>query len=76
MLYSLDGLEAGVASLSGDDGSLLTIPAEQLPPGLAIGDLVQRAADGTLTPDPEATRRRREHALELFRKLRHGTACD
>ena len=52
MLYSLEGLEAGVASLSGDDGSLLTIPAEQLPPGLAIGDLVQRAADGTLTPDP------------------------
>ena len=66
--YIIDRLEEGFAVCELDDGSFLKIPLEQLPEGVAEGDCLTEQ-DGIYMVDEEETRRRREYAASLLKKL-------
>lgn len=71
MLYSLESLENGVAQLVADDGSLLTLPAADLPPGARPGAVLHQTPDGGFGPMPAEDARRRARAAALWETLRH-----
>lgn len=73
MYYSVEAISDGLAQLAADDGGRLQVAAGQLPPGTALGDVVQREGCGFL-PAPEETQRRKAHVQALLEKLLHREA--
>ena len=74
MICSIESIHDGMATLVGDDGSILCIPAETLPAGAHSGDLLQQQPDGSFLSQPQTAARRAEKALSLFRKLKRPVA--
>lgn len=69
MKYSVEAIHDGIAALSGDDGSLLHLPADRLPAGTAAGDVLEKLPDGSFCTLPQLSRSRADRAMALFRKL-------
>ena len=57
MYYSVDALENGTARLVDDAGGSAFVPAADLPPGAAQGDVLEQR-DGVWSAAPEDTKRR------------------
>ena len=66
MYYSVDALENGTARLV-DDGSAF-VPAADLPPGAAQGDVLEQR-DGVWSAAPEETKRRKARAALLLQQI-------
>lgn len=66
---SIDRIEEGYAVCVGGEGERVLFPKESLPDGAGEGCVVLLADDGTLSLDPEETRRRRERILEKQNRL-------
>ena len=71
MLYSIESIRDGMATLAGDDGSILCIPADTLP-AARCGELLQRQPDGSFLVQPRPAARRAARALALFRRLKQS----
>ena len=63
MYYSVDALENGTARLVDDAGGSAFVPAADLPPGAAQGDVLERR-DGVWSAAPEETKRRKALLLQ------------
>lgn len=70
MYYAVDRLEENLAVLEDENGTLHTVPREQLPAAVRQG-LILRLENGRYCIDPEETQRRREVVLRLQDQLRH-----
>ena len=59
ILAVVDRIESGVAVLELEDGAVIMVPPDELPPGVAEGDLLQvtlgRAPRGSVVPPPKAS---------------------
>lgn len=69
MLYSVDRFEGDIAVLIDEDGGRLDVPRDDLPSGVAAGDMV-RLQDGAFQPDDEAAAARRARVIALQNRLR------
>ena len=65
MYYSVDALENGTARLVDDAGGSAFVPAADLPPGAAQGDVLEHR-DGAA---PEETKRRKARAALLLQQI-------
>ena len=68
MYYSVDALENGTARLVDDAGGSAFVPAADLPPGAAQGDVLERR-DGVWSAAPEETYRRKPSAALLLQQI-------
>ena len=66
MYYSVDALENGTARLVDDAGGSAFVPAADLPPGAAQGDVLEHR-DGVWSAAPEETKRRKARAARCSR---------
>ncbi|MBQ8610726.1 MAG: hypothetical protein IJ412_03345 [Oscillospiraceae bacterium] len=69
MKYSVEDICGGIAALSGDDGSLLYLCADQLPADTVAGDILEQQPDSSFRTLPQLSRSRADRAMALFRKL-------
>lgn len=69
MLYSIDRFEGNIAVLIDEDGDRLDVPRDDLPSGIAAGDMV-RLQDGVFRQDVDAAAARRARAIALQNRLR------
>lgn len=69
MLYSIDRFEGDVAVLIDEDGARLDMPRNDLPSGIAAGDMV-RLQDGVFQRDDDAAAARRAQIIALQNRLR------
>ncbi len=67
--YVVERIESGIAVCELADGSFVKIPLEQLPEGVCEGDCITEQ-DGVYIIDEDETRRRREYAASLLKKLK------
>lgn len=65
MYYSVDALENGTARLVDDAGGSAFVPAADLPPGAAQGDVLEQR-DGVWSAAPEETKRRQSARRTAF----------
>lgn len=70
MQYSIESIRDDIATLVGDDGSILHTSVTDLPPKSCTGTVLQQQPDGSFTAQLQVTTRRSAHALALFRKLK------
>jgi len=68
MYYSIDRFEGTLAVLQDDNGSSMDVPRASLPTGARQGDVLMQQ-DGTWLPAPDETARRRQHVLNLQKRL-------
>ena len=68
MYYSVDALENGTARLVDDAGGSAFVPAADLPPGEAQGDVLEHR-DGVWSAAHEATKRRKARAALLLQQI-------
>lgn len=68
MYYSVDALENGTARLVDDAGGSAFVPAADLPPGAAQGDVLEHR-DGVWSAAPEETKRRKARAALLLQQI-------
>lgn len=68
MYYSVDALENGTARLVDDAGGSAFVPAADLPPGAAQGDVLEQR-DACGVPRPEETKRRKARAALLLQQI-------
>ena len=68
MYYSVDALENGTARLVDDAGGSAFVPAADLPPGAAQGDVLEQR-DGGWSAAPEETKRRKARAALLLQQI-------
>ena len=69
MLYSIDRFEGNIAVLIDEGGGRLDVPRDDLPSGIAAGDMV-RLQDGVFRQDVDAAAARRARAIALQNRLR------
>ena len=69
MTYIVDRIEGSFAVLQDEQEHLHTRPLTNLPASISVGDVLL-FQHGAYTVDVEGTRQRREHILQLQKRLR------
>jgi hypothetical protein len=69
MRLIIDRFEGNVAVCEEENREMLNVGKEQLPAGAKEGDVLEMAADGTITINVEETRKRKEAIKEKTKGL-------
>ena len=68
MKYSIDRIEENIAVCEDDDGNVLKLSVDELPPEIREGDIIEKTESGFII-DADETQLRRKKMAEMQKKL-------